>query len=79
MIYIVQSELRIDGRLVDMFTHSFAYDNEEKAKEFVKRQIADKVNLNNYTQVNDTTVEHVDFAGSKTTHKYIIESLVKDF
>lgn len=79
MIYIVQSELRIDGRLIDVFTHSFAYDTEERAKEFVERKIKDDVELGNYTKVNDNTVEHVDFAGSKTTHKYIIESLVKDF
>ncbi len=79
MIYIVQSELRIDGRLIDVFTHSFAYDTEEKAKEFIDGRIKDMVKFEDYTKVNDTTIERVDFAGSQTTHEYIIESLVKDF
>lgn len=79
MIYIVKSELRIDDRLIDVFIHSFAYDTEEKAKEFIEGRIKDMVKFEDYTKVNDTTIERVDFAGSKTTHEYIIESLVKDF
>ena len=79
MLYIVKSELKIDGRLIDVFIHSFVYDTEEKAKEFIDGRIKEMVKFDDYTKVNGTTIERVDFAGSKTTHKYIIESLIKDF
>lgn len=79
MLYIVQIETKIEGRLIDVFTHSFVYDTEEKAKEYVKRRIKDLVKLEGFKQLDSYTVERVDFASIKMTKRYIIDGLVKDF
>lgn len=76
MIYFIQCEIRVNGRLIDKFTHSFAYETEEKANarlaEYIERDIKD-----GFKKTDKDTVIHDSITG-QTEYKYNVVSLVLD-
>ena len=76
MIYFIQCEIRVNGRFIDKFTHSFAYETQEKANaklsEYIERDIKD-----GFKKTDTNTVMNDSITG-QTEYKYEIVSLVLD-
>lgn len=76
MIYFIQCEIRVNGRLIDNFTHSFAYETEEKANaklaKYIERDIRD-----GFKKTDKDTVTYDSITG-QTEYKYNVVSLVLD-
>ena len=76
MIYFIQCEIRLNGCLIDKFTHSFAYETEEKANarlaEYIERDIKD-----GFKKTDKDTVVNDSITG-QTEYKYNVVSLILD-